>query len=192
MEPRIDWPRNDYSRVPFRLHHDPELYELEMERIFRGPTWNYLALEAELEIAGPRGRRTVRADQFFVDLFQTAIGPDEILCEIRVTRTPKSVAYEKTEQKASGFALVGIAVVVDGRGARVGVTGVAAKAYRASRVEQALATDRSLTPERIARAAAHAADGVEPLSDIHASASFRAHLAEVNTRRALTRALGLA
>jgi len=151
-----------------------------------------LALEAELEIAGPRGRRTVRADQFFVDLFQTAIGPDEILCEIRVTRTPKSVAYEKTEQKASGFALVGIAVVVDGRGARVGVTGLAAKAYRASRVEQALATDRSLTPERIARAAAHAADGVEPLSDIHASASFRAHLAEVNTRRALTRALGLA
>src|SRR5947207_3380476 len=100
-----------------------------------------LALEAELEIAGPRGRRTVRADQFFVDLFQTAIGPDEILCEIRVNATPKSVAYEKTEQKASGFALVGVAVVVDARGARVGVTGVAPKAYRASRVEQALAAD---------------------------------------------------
>jgi len=48
MEPRIDWPRNDYSRVPFRLHHDEDIYRLEMERIFRGPTWNYLCLEAEL------------------------------------------------------------------------------------------------------------------------------------------------
>src|SRR5258708_26875323 len=52
MEPRIDWPRNDYSRVPFRLHHDPALYELEMERIFRGPAWSFLCLEAEIPNPG--------------------------------------------------------------------------------------------------------------------------------------------
>src|SRR5919109_860127 len=45
---KLEWPRSDYSRVPYRLHHDEEIYRLEMERIFRGPTWNYLCLEAEL------------------------------------------------------------------------------------------------------------------------------------------------
>ena len=48
MKPEVRWPRNDYSRVPFRLHHDEELYALEMERIFRGPAWSYLCLEAEI------------------------------------------------------------------------------------------------------------------------------------------------
>lgn len=149
-----------------------------------------LALDAELEIAGPRGRRTIGADRFFVDLLQTAIAPDEILCEIRVAPTPRSVAYEKTEQKASGFALAGVAVAIGARGLRVAVTGVAAKPYRATAVEQALGADRSLTPERIALAAAHAADGIDALGDMHASADFRVHLAQVNTRRALTRAIG--
>jgi anthranilate 1,2-dioxygenase large subunit len=56
MEPTIDWPRNDYSRVPYTLHHDPAIYEAEMERIFRGPAWSYLCLEAE--IPGPGDFRT--------------------------------------------------------------------------------------------------------------------------------------
>ena len=150
-----------------------------------------LALDAELEIVGRAGRRTVGADAFFVDLLQTAIGPGEILCDIRIAPTPRSVAYEKTEQKASGFALAGVAVVVQpgGRDIRVGVTGVAAKPYRATAVEQALAGQKSLTPDTIARAAAHAADGVDALGDIHASPQFRVHLAQVNARRALTRAM---
>ena len=53
----VDWPRNDYSRVPFWLYHDDEVYRLEMERIFRGPVWNYLALEAE--IPNPGDYRTI-------------------------------------------------------------------------------------------------------------------------------------
>ena len=52
MNPEIRWPRNDYSRVPFRLHHDEALYALEMERIFRGPAWSYLCLEAEIPNPG--------------------------------------------------------------------------------------------------------------------------------------------
>jgi len=52
MSLQVDWPRNDYSRIPYRLYHDPAVYELEMARIFRGPVWNYLALEAEIPNAG--------------------------------------------------------------------------------------------------------------------------------------------
>lgn len=148
-----------------------------------------LALDAEIELAGPRGKRTVKAGAFFVDLCQTAIAPDEILTEIRVPATAATVAYVKTEQKASGFALVGSAVVVGDQGVRVGITGVATKAYRATAVEQALAGQPRPATAAIAAAAARAADGVEPLGDIHASAEYRAHLAQVNTRRAIERAL---
>ncbi len=148
-----------------------------------------LALDAEIDIAGPLGRRTVKASDFFVDLLQTALEPNEIIVEIRVPATGKSVAYEKTEQKASGFALAGAAVVVSADGVRVGITGVAAKAYRATAVEQALAGQLTPTPQAIALAASHAADRVLALADIHASAEFRAHLAGVNTRRAIERAL---
>jgi carbon-monoxide dehydrogenase medium subunit len=149
-----------------------------------------LALDAEIEVAGPKGRRTIRAADFFVDLLQTALAPDEIITEVRVPVTARTVAYVKTEQKASGFALAGVAVVVGADGVRIGVTGIAAKAYRASAAEQALAGKRS--PDAIAAAALHAADGVDPLSDIHASSTYRAHLAQVNTKRALERALARA
>ena len=148
-----------------------------------------LALDAEIDLAGPRGRRTVKAGAFFVDLLQTAIAPDEILTEIRVPVTGKTVAYVKTEQKASGFALAGAAVVIGADGGRVGITGIAAKAYRATAVEQALAGQAAPTAQAIALASAHAADNVVPLGDIHASPEYRAHLAQINTRRAIERAL---
>ena len=149
-----------------------------------------LALDAELELAGPGGRRTVRAADFFVGLLQSATAPGEILCEIRVPATGPTAAYVKTEQKASGFALCGVAVTVEpatGRSA-VGITGVADVPYRAAAVERALA-GQLVDARAIAEAARHAADGVSPLSDIHASADYRAHLAVVNTQRALLRAI---
>lgn len=51
-EPHITWPKADFSRVPYGIYHDPEVYEAEQERIFRGPTWNYLALEVEIPAPG--------------------------------------------------------------------------------------------------------------------------------------------
>ncbi|HYM22710.1 MAG TPA: xanthine dehydrogenase family protein subunit M [Vicinamibacterales bacterium] len=148
-----------------------------------------LALNAEMELIGPKGKRVVRVADFFVDLLQSAVGPDEILTEIRVPETTPAVAYVKTEQKASGFAVAGVAAVMGTAGFRIGVTGVASKAYRASAVEHALAKHKSPKPEDIAQAAMLAAHGVRPLSDIHASAEYRAHLAQVNTRRAIEMAL---
>src|SRR5207302_10707574 len=55
MNPDVAWPRNDYSRVPFWLYHDAAIYEQEMERIFRGPAWSYLCLEAEIPGRGDSG-----------------------------------------------------------------------------------------------------------------------------------------
>lgn len=149
-----------------------------------------LALDAALEIAGPGGRRTVPASEFFVALMQSAVAPGEVLCEIRVPVTKPTVAYVKSDQKASGFALCGVAVTIDAstRRAAVGITGVAAVPYRAMAVEAAL-EGRALTETLIAAAAAHAADGIEPISDLHASAEYRAHLAVVNTQRALMAAM---
>ena len=145
-----------------------------------------LALEAEMEVVGPEKTRLIPARKFFVGLYETALKPGEILREIRVPVTGKSVAYVKTAQRASGFALAGAVVVVDAAAqtVRVSINGVAAKAYRATAVETKLA-GQPLTPENITAAAVKAANRIDPLSDIHASAEFRAHLARVNTRRAL-------
>jgi len=128
-----------------------------------------LALGAEMEIAGVGGRRRVKAREFFVDMFQSAVGRDEILASIHVPATGKQVAYEKFANKASGFAICGVAVV-SSPGLRIGVTGVAAKPYLAGSVETVT-------------------DGVDVLSDLHASGDFRAHLARVHARRAHERAL---
>lgn len=145
-----------------------------------------LALDAEFEIAGPRGSRIVAAKDFFVDMLTSAVEPGEILKSIHVPVTAKTTAYVRFTQKASGFAIAGVAAVLDKarKLAAVAVTGVAAKAYRATGVESSL-RGSELSAGTIAAAAQKAADGVDPLSDIHASAEFRAHLARVYAKRAL-------
>src|SRR6266853_2010315 len=151
-----------------------------------------LALDADFEIAGPNGRRTVQAAEFFVEMMQTAVQPNEILREIRLPVTPKSVAYAKFAQKASGFAIAGVAVLVNkqARTASIGITGVAATPYRATAVEKYL-QGKELSAELIRAASSKAADGIDPLNDIHASAEFRAHLAQVQCQRALVKAAGM-
>jgi carbon-monoxide dehydrogenase medium subunit len=156
-----------------------------------------LMAEAQFTLLGPRGERTVPAGQFFVDLLTTALQPDEILTGIQIPLPPPrtGTAYMKVFQKASGFAIVGVAAWVtldaDNRTcqmARVGLTGVAAKAFRATAVEQAL-VGRAIDEAAITAAAEHASEGVEPLSDLHASGEYRLALAQVYTKRALLRAL---
>ena len=106
------------------------------------------------------------------------------------------VNYQKMVQPASGFAIVGIAARVRRSGgriamARVGVTGVSGKAYRATNVE-ALLEGSAGGEEDIRRAAAVIADGVEANGDLHASAEYRAQMARVYAARALRTALSRA
>jgi carbon-monoxide dehydrogenase medium subunit len=158
-----------------------------------------VALDMQLKAVGPKGERTLKAREFFVDILTTALQPDEILTEIRVpafaARTGS--AYEKFPNPASRYAIVGAAAVVtvDGNGvcqkAAVGLNGVSGKPVAAVGVEQALIGKR-LNDQTIQEAATKAADGLEPLGDIFASAPYRAHLARVYTKRALARASGRA
>ncbi|MGH7804530.1 MAG: FAD binding domain-containing protein [Candidatus Binatia bacterium] len=153
-----------------------------------------VALEAEIVVRGANGSRTIKAEDFFVDLLTTSLQPGEIVTEVRVKphAAKTGSAYVKVPQPASGFAIVGVAalVTVDGSGkiasARVGVTGAAAKGYRAKDTEAALAGKGA---DGIAAAADKAVSGVETSGDLFASAEYRTHLAKVTAKRAIAKAL---
>lgn len=155
-----------------------------------------LALDAELIVQSGSGKRNIFAAQFFVDLLSTQVRPGEILTEVRVPvrRPGEGSAYRKFHQPASGFATVGAAARVitskDGKigDIALGMTGVGSKAYRASAVERAL-RGQKVDDDSIAAACAKAAQGVEPLSDIFASAEYRRAMASVFARRAISAAL---
>jgi carbon-monoxide dehydrogenase medium subunit len=152
-----------------------------------------VALEAQMVIAGPGGRRTVAATDFFVDYLQTAVGPDEVLVEVRVPKhTGWGHHYEKFHRVAQSWAIVGVAAVVRRDNgsiaeARVGLTNMGATPVRAAAVEQALA---GAAPDAVAAAAEHAADGTSPPNDLNGKADYREHLARVLTRRAVAAAAG--
>jgi aerobic carbon-monoxide dehydrogenase medium subunit len=151
-----------------------------------------LALGSKLELRGPKGKRTLGAEQFFLGPMTTAIEPNEILTEIRVPTSSRRCgsAYQKMAQQASGFAIVGVAVSVrlDGKGRceeiGIGVTGLSDKAFRAHAAEEHLRGNK-LTDKLIEESVARVADGIEPLEDLHASPQFRAHLARVYAVRAI-------
>lgn len=154
-----------------------------------------LALGATLVAESAAGTREIGAEDFFVDIMTSALEPDEILTSIRVPQAgPRTgAAYVKFHQQASGFAIVGVASIVilnrQGRVAdsRVAITGVDSKPYRARQVEESLRGTAAASRD-IASAAAFAAQGIEPLSDLHASSQYRADLASVFTRRSLKKA----
>lgn len=157
-----------------------------------------LALDAQLVLRSAGGERVVAADGFFHSPFVTDIHADELLMQIRIPALPAGAgtAYRQLVQRASGYSLVGVAAVVASSGGtlshvRVGVTGVGDHAYRATAVEAALAgTDGGSAA--LAGAAAHAADGQEVGSDIHADRQYRTAMAAVYVRRALEAAMARA
>lgn len=153
-----------------------------------------LATEATLVVQGPNGSREVAASDFFVDYLTTALAEDEVLVEVRLPKLDGAWAwhYEKFNRVAQAWALVGsLALVHRSNGSfddvRVGLTNMGSVPLRASATEQAL---RGASHEAIADAAGHAADGTSPPSDVSATSDYRAHLAQVLTRRALEAASG--
>jgi carbon-monoxide dehydrogenase medium subunit len=151
-----------------------------------------IAVQAELELAGPTGRRRVAAKDFFIDIMSTALDPGEVLVAIHVPPPKPGVQfrYRKIRHPASGYAVVGVAVVLCLQDsvvseATIGITGATGRAFTADAASRYL-IGKSLSHHDIAKAALLASEQAECLSDHYASADYRQHLVKTEVIRALT------
>jgi carbon-monoxide dehydrogenase medium subunit len=145
-----------------------------------------LALGGTLVARGPGGERTIPAAGFFRSFFESALAPDEVLTEVRVPKVAgRPWAFEKFNQRAQDWAIVGVAAQRVNGGTAVALVHMAQTPVRAAETEAALAAGASA-----ADAAALADSGAEPSSDLTASAEYRRHLARVLVGRALRRMAG--
>ena len=150
-----------------------------------------IALKAELELAGPTGRRRIAASDFFVDIMTTALEPEEVLVAIHIAQPEPGTEfrYRKIRHPASGYAVVGVAVALclqDGKvlQASIGITGATGRPFAADAATAHL-IGNSLSRQDIARAASLAGEQAECLSDHYASADYRKHLVKTEVARAL-------
>ncbi|MGC5584735.1 FAD binding domain-containing protein [Ornithinimicrobium sp. W1679] len=154
-----------------------------------------LALEGRMVIQGPEGEREVPASEFFLDLFETAVGEGELLTAVVLPKhTGWGSHYEKFVRVSHQWAIIGVAATVRAEGgtiaeARVGLTNMGATPLRATDVEQAL-VGLPATEEAVAQICARAGEGTDPPSDLNGQADYRRHLAGVLTRRAVLSAAG--
>lgn len=143
------------------------------------PAADYPAAILALGATITTNRREISADDFIVDLFETALEDDEIITSVSFPQ-PSKAAYVKFKQPASRFALVGVFVAQTSGGVRVAVTGATSHAHRANVMEDALGSNFSAAA---LDGITIPADGMN--SDLHASAEYRAHLVEVMAKRAV-------
>ena len=154
-----------------------------------------LALDASFVIAGTSGSRTVAAADFFSGLFETAIGEDELLTEIRFPKhTGWGAHYEKFVRVSHQWSIVAVAATVQSEGgrirqARIGLTNMGDRPLRATAVEEALVGGPA-SEEAVRSAAGAAADGTNPPSDLNGDADYRRSIVPVLTRRAVLAAAG--
>jgi len=148
------------------------------------PAADYPAAVVALGATVRTDRRTIAGDDFFTDLFETALEEGEIVVSVTFP-IPRRAAYAKFPNPASRYAIVGVMVADTGGGIRVAVTGAGARVFRVGAMEDALGASFS----------ADAIGGIQVPQDglnedIHASAEYRAHLVGVMARRAVAAAAG--
>ena len=155
-----------------------------------------VAADAEIEIRGKSGTRTVKAADFFQGFYTVDLQASEIITAIRFAPA-RSAAYAKLHQRASHYAIVGVAAALDLKGgviqaARVAVTGATTHAMRLADVEKALAGNKA-SADVVAAASANAGSGIADLNaDLHGSAEYRKAMIPVFAKRALDKALARA
>ncbi|HZA80631.1 MAG TPA: xanthine dehydrogenase family protein subunit M [Actinomycetes bacterium] len=140
-----------------------------------------LALDATLVVKGPAGERTVAARDFWKGIFESDLGPQDLLTEMRVPKVPGAGwSYQKFHPRAQDWAIVGVAAVANNGGVSLALTNMGETPLRATAVEQALASGSDP-----AAAAEQVLEGTSPPNDALASSEYRRHLAKVLTRRAV-------
>jgi carbon-monoxide dehydrogenase medium subunit len=156
-----------------------------------------LTLDGAVTITGPAGTREVPASELFIDYLTTAVGPGEILTEIRLPAMDGwGHGYQKFNRRAEDWAMVGVVALVKKAGdgscedVRIGLTHMASTPLRATAAEDAL-RGQGLDAQSIVRAAEQAAEGTDPPGDLNATPDYKRHLARVLTRRALEKAAGV-
>jgi carbon-monoxide dehydrogenase medium subunit len=158
-----------------------------------------LALDAKFRLAGPAGDRFVNAAEFFLGYMTTAIGPQEIVTEVRVPVLPAGTgsAYAKHRRIEGGFAIVGVAAIVTLQHGicqqiALGISGGGAIPFRLRGIEgrcQGRRLDDQLIDE-ITETAYNSS--IEPTNELHADAAYKRAMVRVFTRRALMSALARA
>jgi carbon-monoxide dehydrogenase medium subunit len=153
-----------------------------------------VALEARFRLVSAKSDRIVEASDFFLDAFTTAIEPGEIVLEVQVAVEPSTEghSYQKVAHPASGFAVVGVAARIQASAgritmARLGITGMGPRGFRARQAEQLLESGAD-----VAQAIGTIGLGEEANSDLYADADYRRHLARVYAARAVAVALSRA
>jgi carbon-monoxide dehydrogenase medium subunit len=156
-----------------------------------------LAAEGSVTLQGADGQRNVPATELFKDYLETAIGPEEVLTEVRMPVLEGwGFGYQKFNRRSEDWAMVAVSALVKQTGdicedVRIGLTNMGSVPMRARSVEDAL-RGQPLSADSIAKAAEQADDGTSPPADLNASSEYKRHLARVLCRRALLEAAGLA
>ena len=156
-----------------------------------------MASDVTLVTQGPDGERSVPAEEFFFGMYATDLGPSELVTRVEIPSAAGAVGtYAKKPSPSSGYAMVGVAALVEVDGgdvasARIGASGVMDHGVRLGPVEDALVGE-PLDEDTIEAAAGHATDDLDTammMVDLQASAEFRGRLLEVYTERALEEAM---
>ena len=156
-----------------------------------------LITEGSVTLQGGGGQRSVAAADLFQNYLETAIGPDEVLTEVRMPALDGwGFGYQKFNRRSEDWAMVAVSAVLKQTGdtcedVHIGLTNMGSVPLRASAAEDAL-RGQAMTRENISAAAEQAAEGTDPPGDLNASAEYKRHLARVLCRRALEEAAGLA
>jgi len=160
------------------------------------PGATFMALDADVTLRSSGGERTLSVEEFFVDYYETALEPGEVLTEIHVPPPSPTMGWSHikfTPRTEEDFATVGVALTMSGKGQhcddiRVALNSVGAKIFRAHSAE-AILRGNDVTPERLAAIGKAAAEESDPIEDVRGSSEYKRELVEVFVRRAAEEAM---